>query len=144
MRYTLTPFDQIGKTKSIHLVIPELSFPNETTIRVNNSEMEINSRSRQSRILAFFWSNPQGILKREHLIEILHHQGLEKLIAAIHFEGSLWKNGHQILSRLRRTMAYCFSKHMPPGTEWLPYLPDLEGWILYKLPGYGSDGTWHA
>ena len=136
--------DTSSPSKSIHLVIPDVAFPTDTHIKVRDSEMVANPKSRQARVLQFFGNNPDGVLKRENLLELLHQTRLEYKIAAIHFEGSLWRNSHQVMSRLRKTLTYCFARHMPPGTEWLPYCESLGGWILYKLPGYGSDGGWHS
>jgi hypothetical protein len=130
--------------RTTSLVIPKIAFPNEVSLKVNDSEVAMSPGSKQAKVLRFFCSNPGGVLRRERLIELLHATNLESELASIQFEGCLWKNSHQVLSRLRRTMRYCFSKQMPHGTEWLPYCQNLGGWILYKLPGYGSDGGWHA
>lgn len=140
----MVPFDQKQFKKLVHLDVPELEFPDEYTLRIGNTEMAINQASLQSRVFKFFKRHPDGILKREDLLEILHESSLERKVASIQFEGSLWKNGHQVMSRLRRTLCYCFRGKVPVGTEWLPYIDDLEGWIFYKLPGYGADGCWHA
>ncbi|MCX6125014.1 MAG: hypothetical protein NTV34_09755 [Proteobacteria bacterium] len=139
----MAPYDTEQNGKSVQLLLPNITFPSEVSIRINDSEMAMSTRSRQARVLRFFWNNPSGVLKRECLIELLHKNNLDLNVASIQFEGSLWRNSHQVMSRLRRTMGFCFAKHMPIGTEWLPYCSNLSGWILYKLPGYGSDGGWH-
>jgi hypothetical protein len=86
------------------------------------------------------------VLRREQLIEILYDDEEEDAAddnLSVRFEISLWRASHQVLSRLRKALAYCFADEMPKGTEWLQYSEPLDGWILYRLPGFGSDGGWH-
>lgn len=135
---------QSYRPQSIRVEIPEVHFTATNSMRLGGKEFEIDPDSKQARVLEFFFGTPDGVLKREQLLALLYEDELAGGIHTIHFDSNLWTNGHQVLSRLRRALGLCFEHAMPHGTEWLPFSHERDGWILYKLPGYGSDGAWHS
>jgi hypothetical protein len=52
-------------------------------------------------------------------------------------------NVDKALSRLRQDLKNFFSDLVPDGTSWLYFSEKIDGWILFRLPGLGSDGQFH-
>lgn len=123
--------------------VPEVRLTGANSIKVGGQEIAVNPQSRQARVLEYFFGSPKGLLRRQELLTLLYEEELSSSLNTIRYEDSLWSSGHKIMSRLRKTLATKFAGRVPDGTEWLPFSNVLDGWILFKLPGYGSDGGWH-
>ncbi len=129
--------------KSIRVAIPHIQFPSEHSIKIGSQIALIDPDSRQAHVLKYFYSDPKNYLPKSKLIDIVHEETTAADAITFRHEFALWQSSNQVLCRLRRTLSEKFKYLMPTGTEWLPFSEDLQGWILYKLPAYGSDGGWH-
>jgi hypothetical protein len=134
---------KIPFSKENRVRIPEVRITDPNTVKVDGSEFQVHPRSLQARVLEYFFSCPNGLLKRGELLDLLYEDELEDALSTIRYEGSRWCSGHKVMSRLRKGLSQKFLNRVPAGTEWLPFSNILDGWILFKLPGYGSDGGWH-
>lgn len=128
---------------SNRVTVPEVRFSDNGKLEIEGSAFQARAKSLQARVLEYFFSSPNGLLKRTDLLGLLYEPDLEPSIHTIRYEGSKWGSGHKVMSRLRKSLNEKFAHRVPPGTEWLPFSHILDGWILFKLPGYGSDGGWH-
>jgi hypothetical protein len=126
--------------KSIPL--PVISLSQGPTIRVGHHGVSIHPRSRQAKLLQYFQMDASRYLPRQKLLDVVGHAGADSEISVVR-EEALMKSGVKVLSRLRQRLMVSFQNMVPDGTEWLPYSSKVDGWILFKLPGYGSDGQWH-
>lgn len=126
------------------VTIPKVRFSDAKTLEISGAAFKVHPKSRQARVLEYFFSCPNGLLRRAELLGLLYENEVEKGLHTIRYQGSKWCSGHKVMSRLRKGLAKKFVHTVPHGTEWLPYSNILDGWILFKLPGYGSDGTWHT
>jgi hypothetical protein len=52
-------------------------------------------------------------------------------------------NVDKAISRLRLDLNRFFGDLVPEGTSWLYFSKKIDGWLLYRLPGLGSDGGFH-
>ena len=129
--------------KETRVRIPEVRFSEAGTLQIEGAEFQARPKSLQARILDYFFSCPNGLLRRAELLNLLYEEEFEHTLHTIRYQGHKWGSGHKVMSRLRKGLADKFAHRVPPGTEWLPFSNILDGWILFKLPGYGSDGGWH-
>ncbi|MCX6118021.1 MAG: hypothetical protein NT027_10800 [Proteobacteria bacterium] len=135
--------DNLAHKHSISVSIPRIRFPSENSIKVANRKVTIAASSRQANVIRFFCSDASRLLPKLAVTKVVHD--LSQSHDSIHFrhEEALLKNSTQVLCRLRKRLAQKFNSFMPEGTEWLHYSEKKGGWILYRLPAYGSDGGWH-
>ena len=113
-------------------------------MRVGGRSFTIKPGTDQSLILNYFSSDPGTLLERNILTNLLCPKSAElELRSTSHLE-SRWIRVVKIMSRLRQVLSERFFGMVPLGTEWLHYSPRRDGWILYRLPGLGSDGDFHT
>lgn len=123
------------------ITVPNVRF-NDSKLEIGGEEFKAHPKSLQARVLEYFFCNPNGLLRRAELLGLLYENEVEGALYTKRYQGSKWCSGHKVMSRLRKGLAEKFSHAVPVGTEWLPFSNILDGWILFKLPGYGSDGNW--
>lgn len=126
------------------VTVPEVQFCDRQTLKVQSEEFQVRPQSRQAKVLEYFFHCPNGLLRRGELLELLYEEEIKNDVHTIQYDGVKWCSGHKVMSRLRKSLSDKFKHIVPLGTEWLPFSNILDGWILFKLPGYGSDGKWHS
>ena len=122
--------------------IPRIWFGARSSILVEDRTYKAKRGSVQDKILSFFYVDHERVLTLDQLTDILMDKSIPEA-PSVSYVVTSHANARKSVSRLRRSLIERFSSVIPPGMEWLHYSANRGGWILYKLPGLGSDGEWH-
>ena len=129
--------------RSVKIEFPLIQFEG-SVIHVGDRSYSARSGTAHHIILSYFQSDQGVLLDRVTLIRMLYGQQSLNHPVTIRFMDGKWLRAIKYISRLRQALCERFFGLVPVGTQWLHFSTRRDGWILYKLPGLGSDGRFHS